>query len=253
MENKKSEKTFLELLYYLRGKVLIILSVVIACTLISFLVSKFAITPKYTAVSSIYILNRSNNEYINNSDFQTSTELLNDYKALIRGKSVTSKVIEQLNLDMSPSELSSNVEVTSEKNTRVLLIKVTDTDKERATLVANTIWQVAEDQLKSIMDVEAVNLVYEASVPTAPTSPNIVTNSVMGFLVGLVAMILIYTCVFMLDNRIKTEEEVESYLGLNTMGVIPYYEPIDKDSTNKFNLSKIRKLGRSHYGKNTSK
>ena len=46
-------------------------------------------------------------------------------------------------------------------------------------------------------------------------------NTVIVALLGLVAVIGVYVVVFLLDDTIRTEEDVEKYLGLSTVGVIP--------------------------------
>ena len=71
------------------------------------------------------------------------------------------------------------------------------------------------------MDADAVNLVYEAQVPKAPSAPNVMRNTVLAAAVGLILAIAVLTVIFVLDDTIRTEEDVEKYLGLGTMGVIP--------------------------------
>lgn len=223
METRHNDFDFnlLDLLNYLKRKAIFILIAAATCALAGFLISSLFMTPQYTASTRVYVLNRSDGNAVASSDFTLSNYMIADYKVLITGQNVTSEVIEELDLNMSPSGLAGKISVSAPSNTRVLQISVTDSNPEMAAAIANSVREVAARQLKEIMAVDAVNLVYEASVPTAPTSPNVMKNTVLVAVLGAIAVTFIFAIVFILDDAIRTEEDVERYLGLNTLGVIP--------------------------------
>lgn len=215
------EIDLLELFNYLKKRIWIVLAAVLVCTGIAFFATKIFVTPEYTATTRLYVLNRSSEVNVVYSDFQTSTLLLNDYKELITGRNVTDEVVSKLGLPLSSGQLSGMIRVSSPTGTRVLQISVTDTDPQRAADIANTVREVASDQIQSIMDVDAVKDVYAAVVPQGPSGPNVPQNTGIGALVGLVIAIVILTAIFLLDDTIRTEEDVEHHLGLSVLGVIP--------------------------------
>lgn len=242
MENKTEvELDLLDLFRYLKKKLWIIIAACAACALIGFVVSQLLISPKYIASSRVYVLNRTNENGVVYSDFQLSSQLLNDYKVLITGQNVTKEVIDQLKLNMTPEQLAGKINVTAPDNTRVLQINVTDTDPQRAANIANAVREVAALQIKQIMDVDAVNLVYEAEVPSEPSSPNVKRNVALAAVLGVIVTIGILAVVFVLDDTIRTEEDVERYLGLSTLGVIP-------DAAD-FTITKPQQAMK-HYGNN---
>ena len=66
MDNKNMiEIDLVDLFYYLRKRIWIILVAALACGLAAFLVSTFVMTPQYTASTRIYILNRSEDAGVN--------------------------------------------------------------------------------------------------------------------------------------------------------------------------------------------
>lgn len=215
------ELDMLELFRYLKKKIWILGVAFAACAVLGLLVSSLVLTPKYTASTRMYVLNRADEANVAYSDIQTSTYLLIDYRVLITGQNVTKEVIEKLDLDMKPSELEGMIEVTAPDNTRVLQINVTDTDPQRATDIANCVREVAGRQIQEIMNVDAVKLVYEADVPEEPSSPNVLLNTLVAAILGLVVAVAVLAFIFVLDDTIRTEEDVERYLGLSTLGVIP--------------------------------
>ena len=224
MENKNDELEIdlLGLLLYLKKKLWIIVAVAVLFAIGGFVVSNFFIAPTYTASTRMYVLNRSNETNVVASDFQISTYVLNDYKELIIGRNVTKEVIERLNLTgISPNGLAGKISVSSPTNTRVLQINVTDTDPKRAADIANTVREVAAVQIKDIMDVDAVKMVYAAEVPGGPSAPNVSRNTMLATIVGVALSVVVFAVIYLLDDTIRTEEDVEKRLGLTVMGVIP--------------------------------
>ena len=229
----------LDLFYYLKKRVLVIVAAVLVCAVAGFFVTQLFMDPQYTASTRMYVLNRSNESNVVSSDFQVSTYVLNDYKVLITGQNVTKEVIKRLDLDMKPAELAERIVVTAPDNTRVLQISITDTDPEVAADIANTVRAVAAQQIQTIMDVDAVKLVYEADVPQSPSGPNVRRNTVIAAALGLVAAVGVFAVMFVLDDTIRTEEDVERYLGLSTMGVIPMSEELITGAAKTNNRSSV--------------
>ena len=215
------EIDLLGLFYYLKKKVWMIAVVFAACAVLGFVGTKLFITPTYTATTRIYVMNQGEDRKVAYSDFQIAAQFVNDYKVLITGRNVTKEVIEVLNLDMTPAALQKKISVAAETNTRVLDIGVKDSDPQRAADIANCVREIASVQLQEIMSVDAVNLVYSADVPQRPSSPGAMYNAVLAAALGLIAVVGILAVRFMLDDSIRTEEDVEQYLGLGTLGVIP--------------------------------
>ncbi len=220
-ENKETELNLLDLLLYLKKHLLILLAATIVFALAGFVYTKVFVTPTYTASTRMYVLTKTYEDKVVTSDIQISTYLNKDCEILITGKNVTSKVIEELGLNMSPGALAGKITVTVPENTRVLQIDIVDTDPQRAAAIANCVREVASQQFKEIMDVEAVRTVYEADVPGGPSAPNAQRNAILGGLIGLVLAIAIFAVIFMLDDTIRTEDDVTHYLGLPVLGVIP--------------------------------
>lgn len=219
--NEEMEIDLLELFYYLKKRIIIIIAACLVFAVAGFVGTKLFITPTYTTNTRMYVLNRSNENNVVTSDFQIATYVMNDYKALITGQNVTQEVISKLNLDMKPATLSKMIQVTSPENTRVLQINITHTDPKKAADIANTVREVASAQIKEIMDVDAVKMVYAAEVPAAPSGPSTVRNTAIAGILGLVLAIGVFTVIFIVDDTIRTEEDVTRYLGLSTIGVIP--------------------------------
>ena len=232
-QNEAMEIDLLELFYYLKKKIVLIAAVCLLFAVAGFLGTKLFIAPTYTTNTRMYVLNRSNENNVVTSDFQIANYFLSDYKVLITGQNVTKEVIKKLNLDMTPGELSKKIVVTSPDNTRVLQISITDTEPQKAADIANCVREVASAQIKQIMAVDAVQLIYAADVPSAPSGPSAMRNMVIVAALGVVAVVGVLTVIFVMDDTIRTEEDVERYLGLGTLGVVPVSAELGSPAGNK--------------------
>lgn len=224
---KQIEIDFVSLFHYLKKRIVIILATVLVFGVAGFLYGEMFVKPVYVAETRIYVLNRSSAIGVQSNDFQLSDHILRDCEVLITGKNVTKEVVEQLELKMSPSALGSKISVTAPEETRVLQITVTDGNAARAAAIANKVCEVAAQQIKEFTDADAVHQVYEADVPTAPSGPNAKRYMLVAALIGFVLAVGVITVVFVMDDSIRTEEDVEQYLGLSVFGVIPDSRDID--------------------------
>lgn len=229
-DTKEFEVDLLGLLSFLRKKITVLITVTAIFALAAFVINAFFVTPKYTASTRVYILNRSNDQALNSSDFSVSNYVLMDYTVLITGRNVADKVIDKLNLNITADDLADMIKVTSQSNTRVLQINVSDTDPQRAAEIANCVREEASVQIKQIMDVDTVNLVYEAQVPSSPSSPDTSARTLIWAAIGLIGSLAMLTVIFVLDDAIRTEDDVTRYLGLGTLGVIPQSSDLNTEA-----------------------
>lgn len=187
----------------------------------SFCISRFLVTDLYDSTTSVYILNKQDSGTITYSDVQLGTQLTKDYAQLIKSRYVVEKVIENCGLDTTYSGLSKRISVETPSDTRILEITVTDEDPIIAQYIANEIRKEAAAHIKNVMDIQAVNVVDEANLPDRPSSPDVLKWTVIGFLLGAFVCAAVVLAHFMLDDTIKTSDDVEKYLGLSTLGMIP--------------------------------
>lgn len=158
------------------------------------------------------------------NDLMLNQKLVSTYGELIKTRAVSDKVIENLNLQISYGEFASKVSVSLVQNTEIIKIQVTDNNPTLAAAIANETAEVFMDTVKEVMRVENVQVIDPAQVPTGPVSPRPMLNIAIAGLVGLIIGVLIVFLKDYLDNSIKTQEDVEKYLGLPVLGNIPLVE-----------------------------
>ena len=186
--------------------------------------TKLFVKPVYQSVTKIFVLSQQEGNYLTTTDIQLSSYLTKDYAELIKSRTVAQEVIDRLDLKMSPEGLMSLVSVQTKADTRIVTINVRNADPKLAQELANVIREVSAKQIVNVMGGEAVNMVDEANLPTAPFSPNVRNNALMGAAWGCLFAIALILLRYLLDDTIKSEEDVERHLELNVLAAIPVIE-----------------------------
>ena len=129
-------------------------------------------------------------------------------------RSVMEQVISQLQLDMSVDKLSGEITVSNTADTRILSISVENESPKLAKEIADAVRESASVQITQITDADAVNMVEEGNLPKNPTSPNTMKNAMLGGILGIFLALGAIVLIYILDDTIKTPDDVERYLGL---------------------------------------
>lgn len=225
MDNQRNDDVIeidlLELFHVLMGHIGLILSTGIFAALVGFMLSKFILAPVYESTTKIYILNKTETASVTYSDVQMGTQLTKDYAQLISSRYVLEEVIRMLSLDVEYKDMLDKVSVDTPTDTRIVSITVKDHDPVQAMKIANCIRETASEHIQNVMDIEAVNVVETANMPTEKAGPKCAVWTLAGGMAGAVLICLIVLVQYLLDDTIKSSEDVEKYLGLSTLALIP--------------------------------
>ena len=196
----------------------------------AFFLSTVIMTPKYTSQTSLYVLAKqeanTNQNAITTADLSIGTQLTNDYQELLTSRPVLEQTIAELGLDMTTEDLADLIKVTNDSNTRILKIAVTHEDPQLARNIADTLRTAVSEQIISVMNIDAVNTVEDANLPLEPSSPKKMRNLLIGIMAGFVISAGLIVLRSIMDDTVKNSDDVEKYLGVPVMGMIP-----DSDST----------------------
>lgn len=221
-ENDVIEVDLWEIMNALLGRFWLILAGGLLAAVAGFAISAFALTPIYESTTKIYILNKSESATVTYSDVQMGTQLTKDYAELINSRYVLEEVIAKLFLaETEYEDLLDHVSVHTPADTRIVSITVTDTSPQQAKNIANCIREVAGEHIQNVMDIDAVNVVEEANMPTEKAGPSVAKWTLFGGILGVLLVCVAILIHYLMDDTIKTSEDVEKYLGLSTLALIP--------------------------------
>ena len=202
---------------------------ILICTVIgaavAFGVTKFLMVPQYQSSAMMIVNTRQDvNANVTSDQINSATKLVETYSIIVKSDTVLSRVIDDLGLNLNYGELKDKVTVKSVNSTQVMEISVEDADPAAAQIICQKITQVCPDLIKDAVEAGSVKLISAASTPAQPVSPNTLKNTAVGAMLGLVACAGVLVLRMLLNNKINNDADVQKYLDLPVLGVIPAYE-----------------------------
>lgn len=214
------EIDLLELFYRLLENAKKIVAAAVAGMLIFAFYSFVLATPIYEATCRIYVTNASDSA-INLSDLQIGSYLTSDYQEVFRTWEVHEAVIRNLGLDYTYEELEEMISVTNPSDTRILDVTISSDDPKEAAAMANEYAEVSRAYISRTMDTNEPTILSSALVPEKPVKPRKLFNTALGFVLGALVMIAVVTVQFLLDDKIKTSDDIRKYTDMAALSVVP--------------------------------
>src|SRR5690606_24711816 len=115
-----------------------------------------------------------------------------------------------------------SITVSSEENAQILTLEVQDASMERAVLIANTTASVFQAKIKTLMNVDNVNILAPAIVPVdpEPVKPDPLFNMAIGAIIGFMLGTGLAIVVDQMNTTIRKEEDIEEITGLQVLGIV---------------------------------
>lgn len=251
--NDEIEIDLKELFAVLLGRIWIIIMTGLGIALLTFLLNKFIIVPQYDSTTKIYILNKQDSSSaITYSDLQSGTQLTKDYMTLVTSRPVVEQVIAELGLTMEYGTLAKMITVSNPQDTRILNITVKYKDPFLAKEMADSIREAAAAHITNVMNIEQVNVVEEANIPETPSSPHVFRNTAIGGMAGILLASFLIFLVYILNDTIKTPDDIEKYLGISVLSSIPVQESMKQGKKKKNQKKKVNHTEKINIPDNTN-
>lgn len=202
---------------------LVLVLVPIVAMLTSAVINLFVLTPVYSSTTTIIVLRDQMVPFseINMSTLTLNQRLVRTYSELAKSRAVAEEVIKNNNLSFTPEELSSKIQVVLAGDTEVLKIIARDSNPAVAALIANGVAQALSGKVHKFLNIKNIQILDPAVPYGTPVSPNAVLNIIFAGILGLIITVAIIFVREYLDDTIRSPEEIESYLKLPVLGLIP--------------------------------
>lgn len=221
MEKKYDDEIdLMELCYALKKRILIILAVMVIGAIAAGAYTKLLVTPMYSATSTMLVLTKETT-LSSLADLQIGSQLTQDYSMLLKTRTVMQDVVNNLDLNMTYQQLENSITINYPEDTRIMEITVTNPDPEMAKKIVDEVAQVGSQFIGDQMEVTPPKIVEKGEVPNSPISPNAKRNVMLGVLAGLVLSAGVVVLMTVMDDTIKSEDDIERYLGISTLASIP--------------------------------
>ncbi|MBF4550381.1 chromosome partitioning protein [Pseudoclavibacter sp. RFBJ3] len=190
-------------------------------------------TPKYSSTAELYVSVRSSDGAVVqelNQGTSFARQAVQSYTTVVNKEIVTSRVIAELGLNMTPAELASKITATNELNTVVIEIAVTDEDPVQAASIANSVAtnfiDVIVNELEkpdgaspSLVKIEPVQSAQPSGTAVSPRVPmNVGFGALIGLLVGLgIAFLRQFV-----DTKVRSTHDIAQITDRPIIGTITF-------------------------------
>lgn len=231
---EEKEIDILKLLKKLKNHIILILISTVLLGAIVFGASKFLITPKYEANTSM-IVGNSQAEQVQNqqqanvdyNEIQANRALVSTYSEIVKSRGIADRVIENLALKMDYEDFSKKVSIEPVRDTQIISVKVVDTIPERAMDIANETSEIFKESITKIMNVDNVQILDGASLPDKPSSPKVARNTAIGLVLGLIVGLGIAFLKEIGDTSITSSDEIINEFNIPVLGTVPLMKTDD--------------------------
>lgn len=210
----------------LKKKIVFIILVGVIGAVIALLATTLLMTKQYSSTAKIYL--RPNVTEAGTVDYNTLTansKMVNNYISMIQGDTVLEKVETKLGLEERGEDFVKNsLSVSNVSDSEIILVTSKTDDPELSRDIVNTTVNEFFEYTKDKLDIKNLVILDQPKAEETPVSPSLKTNVAIGALLGVMVSGGIVVLRFLLDKRLHTKDDVESYLGIPVLAEIPYFE-----------------------------
>ena len=211
-------------LIIIKERLWLIILITVSTVVIAGIMSYVVIKPTYQSSTSIIVgkpraTAKENTQY---NDVMMYQSLVKTYTEIAKSTLVAQVAYDKLKGKVSANQIQNAITVTSQTGTQILIISGKGKSPEEAYNITNATSQAFVDSAKKIFptggDIQAMD---KAVMSQNPISPNKNLNIIIAFFLGLMVSVGVVFLMQYLDNTIKTENDIEKYLQLPVLGIIP--------------------------------
>lgn len=216
----------------LRERLVLIIIITLIFILVSATISIWVIEPIYESKVSIVIgkyVSQKSEDYTD-SDVVMYQKLIKTYGTIAKANDVALDAAEKMNPDMSKEELESAAteiqmctKVTPQADTQILEIKIESKNPLDTKKKVDALTEAFMAASKKIYPNGNVEIMDSAKIPKSPIKPNKKLNIAIAFVLGLIVSVGIVFLLEYMDDTVKTENDIEKYLEIPVIGLIPHH------------------------------
>lgn len=212
-----------KILNIISSKKIFIALIILLSLVMSYFYSYYYKKPQYNSSVTVLLTGdeAQGEKQVTQTDLNLNSGLISTYGSIAKSANVLSKVIENLGLDISVQNLQKNLTVAEIKNTQFLKITVENQNPETAMKIANEISTVFVEQIKTIYNIQNINIIDTAEISNTPCNINHIKDMAIALMTGIFTSGVLILILYILDDTIKSEKDIPVNLKLETIGTIP--------------------------------
>ncbi len=216
------EITLKEFFAILKRGIVFIIAISLVFALCSFVISNCFIQKRYTTTVKFYVVTKTDSKSANQyNSYNYAVSLVNTFKEILETNNFYKIVAKDLDNKFTSNELSGAITFSALNNTDIFEATVVTNSPEDAKRIADSVAINAPQVISKLNKTATLEVIDDAILPTAPSSPNVIKNTVVAFAVGFILAILIVFIRKVFDNKIRYDEDLTTICGVPILSVIP--------------------------------
>ncbi|MBC6003822.1 YveK family protein [Paraclostridium tenue] len=201
----------------------IIVLITTIAMLVSGIISFFVLSPIYQTKTTLIVNSDKapGTNVVTGDQISVSQKLAVTYGEIIKSKVVLDEVAKELKIKGGYSEIEKKLSVSPVTDTQILEVSVQDHNPKRAADIANAIPKAFTKEVKRITKANNVEVIDKAIVPKIPVKPNKIMNIAIAGVLGVMISLFVIFLLEYMDNKIKSPQDIQKYLELPLLGVVP--------------------------------
>lgn len=239
-------KEILEIFWERKTTIILLIAIFMV---LGFIYSSFLVVPKYSSYTRLVLAQSASSSDaqtgITTTDITLNSKLIQTYVELLKSNNlVIRQVISNLGIDDTEESIKENLSVAVESNTDIIRITVTNTDPKKAADIANEMAKVFTDEVKELYKIDNLHIVDPAEASESPSNINLIKTIIIFGAIGFIIAVAYIFIAYLLDNSVKSQDDVEKSVHIPVLASIPVYE-----ADAKITPAKARSKKRSKGGK----
>ena len=217
---------------------------------------KLTYHPKYTSEGAFFVMRdrtQTGEGTSTGSEVQLALLMMQTCYDVVASYDVCEKTAAKLNAEggnYTVKQIDKAVSVSIKDNSLIMVLRATAPSPEEARNILDKFMVTAEEQVRASMNNDLVSRCRE---PQLPTTPSTSFGALKILLIGVFGAILVYAVYLILDlvdDRVRTGEDITDFAGLTLLGIIPDANTSSRKYAYKYGRKYAKHYGR--YGSNNA-
>ncbi len=211
---------------WITKSIVLVLVVSIVFGIGAFIYNSYFVSPTYVAGVKFYASGMETSPTLSNSVAPQYVEFLNVNEFY---EMVSKDLLEDTGVNLTPKEVAKMLAFSSVvEETSSFFVKVSAADPNLAYNVALSVAEMAPRQVDSFADVGVLEVIENPTLPTFPSGTSSLKAGLVGIVLGFMLASFAVVLKEILDNSIKTPDEITQLFGIPVFGTVPDFSANNK-------------------------
>lgn len=188
-----------------------------------FTISRFFIKPSYTASVQMYVDPNNSTTSADLTKLTYAQKVVATYINFLETKVFYQQVLDKCKLPYTMNEIKDMTHIQAVNNTEIFQINVTSRSANDSFVIVQAMQEIAPSLIGSIKNAAEISVVDPVIMPSEPSSPDILSNTLLGGVLGLFVSTLLSVIWEIFNIKVKNQDGLTKKYSIPILGVIPYF------------------------------